>query len=83
MVARIGNRVLVGIGAIVLDGVEVADDVIIGAGSVVTPGKTLESGFLYVGSPARRSRALTPAEVSRIPATARNYVALKQEYRGQ
>jgi len=79
---RIGNRVLVGIGAIVLDGVEVADDVIIGAGSVVTPGKTLESGFLYVGSPARRSRELTPAEVNRIPATARNYVALKQEYRG-
>ena len=77
---RIGNRVLVGIGAIVLDDVEVADDVIIGAGSVVSPGKRLESGFLYVGNPARRSRALRPAEIARIPTMARHYVALKQDY---
>ena len=77
---RIANRVLVGIGAIVLDDVEVADDVIIGAGSVVSPGKRLESGFLYVGNPARRSRALRPAEIARIPTMARHYVALKQDY---
>jgi carbonic anhydrase/acetyltransferase-like protein (isoleucine patch superfamily) len=76
----IGNRVLVGIGAIVLDGVEVADDVMIGAGSVVTPGKRLESGFLYVGNPARRSRELRPAEVARIPVIAGHYVALKRDY---
>jgi len=77
---RIANRVLVGIGAIVLDDVDVADDIIIGAGTVVTPGKRLESGFLYVGNPARRSRELTPAEVARIPKMARDYVALKQDY---
>jgi carbonic anhydrase/acetyltransferase-like protein (isoleucine patch superfamily) len=77
---RIGNRVLVGIGSIVLDGVEVADDVIIGAGSVVTPGKRLESGFLYVGNPARRSRELQPAEVARIPVMASHYVELKRDY---
>ena len=71
---------LVGIGAIVLDDVEVADDVIIGAGSVVTPGKRLESGFLYVGNPARRSRELQPAEIARIPTMAAHYVALKQDY---
>jgi carbonic anhydrase/acetyltransferase-like protein (isoleucine patch superfamily) len=76
----IGNRVLVGIGAIVLDGVEVADDVIIGAGSVVAPGKKLESGGLYVGNPARRSRDLTTGEIARVPAMARHYVLLKQEY---
>jgi len=76
----IGNRVLIGIGAIVLDGVEVADDVIIGAGSVVTPGKRLESGGLYVGNPARRSRDLTPTEIARTPAMAAHYVALKKEY---
>jgi carbonic anhydrase/acetyltransferase-like protein (isoleucine patch superfamily) len=76
----IGNRVLVGIGAIVLDGVEVADDVIIGAGSVVTPGKRLESGGLYVGNPARRIRALTEAEIARTPLMASHYVALKKEY---
>lgn len=76
----IGNRVLVGIGAIVLDGVVVEDDVTIGAGAVVTPGKRLESGGLYVGNPARRARKLTPAEVARIPIMATWYVNLKQDY---
>jgi len=80
---RIADRVLVGIGAIVLDGVEVGSDVIIGAGSVVTPGKKLESGFLYVGSPARQSRPLTEQEIARIPKMARDYVLLKQEYERQ
>ena len=76
----IGNRVLDGIGAIVLDGVVVEEDVVIGAGSVVTPGKRLESGGLYVGNPARRMRELTPAEVERIPVMADWYVRLKQDY---
>ena len=76
----LGNRVLVGIGAIVLDGVEVADDVVIGAGSVVTPGKRLESRGLYVGNPARRVRDLTTEEIARTPRMASHYVALKQEY---
>jgi carbonic anhydrase/acetyltransferase-like protein (isoleucine patch superfamily) len=76
----LGDRVLVGIGAIVLDGVEVADDVIIGAGSVVTPGRKLESGGLYVGNPARRVRDLTEAEIARTPLMASHYVALKKEY---
>jgi len=76
----LGSRVLVGIGAIVLDGVEVADDVVIGAGSVVTPGKKLESGGLYVGNPARRVRDLTDAEIARTPLMASHYVALKKEY---
>lgn len=76
----IADRVLVGIGAIVLDGVEVGSDVIIGAGSVVTPGKKLQSGYLYLGNPARRVRALEPAEIARIPRMARDYVTLKNEY---
>ncbi len=76
----IGNRVLVGIGAIVLDGAMVEDDVMIGAGSVVTPGKTLASGGLYLGNPARRARELTAAEIARIPVMAGFYVALKKEY---
>ena len=76
----IADRVLVGIGAIVLDGVVVASDVIIGAGSLVAPGKRLESGYLYTGSPARRARALTDAEIARIPKMARDYVLLKDQY---
>jgi len=61
---RIGNRVLVGMGAIVLDDVVVEDEVIIGAGSVVSPGKVLESGHLYLGTPARKIRPLTDEERS-------------------
>jgi carbonic anhydrase/acetyltransferase-like protein (isoleucine patch superfamily) len=76
----IGNRVLVGIGAIVLDGVVVEDDVMIGAGAVVTPGKRLESGGLYVGNPARRARDLTEVEIARVPIMAAWYVNLKKDY---
>ena len=79
----VADRVLIGIGAIVLDGVKVASDVIIGAGSLVTPGKQLESGYLYLGQPARRARALRPDEIARIPRMARDYVLLKNEYSGQ
>ena len=49
----IGNRVLVGMGAIVLDGAEIADDCLIGAGSLVTPGMKIEEGRLVLGNPAR------------------------------
>jgi carbonic anhydrase/acetyltransferase-like protein (isoleucine patch superfamily) len=76
----IGNRVLVGIGAIVLDGAVVEDEVMIGAGSVVTPGKRLASGGLYLGNPARRARDLTDAERARIPVMAGFYVDLKNEF---
>jgi len=79
----IGSRVLVGIGAIVLDGAVVEDDVMIGAGSVVTPGKRLGSGGLYVGNPARRARELTGAEIARIPLMAGLYVELKRDYEGR
>ncbi|MDV2856648.1 MULTISPECIES: gamma carbonic anhydrase family protein [Oceanimonas] len=76
----IGNRVLVGMGAIILDGAIVEDDVIIGAGSLVPPGKRLKTGFLYVGSPVRQARPLTEEEKAFLPASADNYVRLKDEY---
>ncbi|MDV5171859.1 gamma carbonic anhydrase family protein [Photobacterium rosenbergii] len=77
---QIGNRVLVGMGAILLDGAIVEDDVIIGAGSLVPPGKVLESGFLYVGSPAKQARPLSDKERAFLPGSADNYVRLKNEY---
>ncbi|PTY37490.1 gamma carbonic anhydrase family protein [Saccharospirillum sp. MSK14-1] len=77
----IGNEVLIGIGATVLDGAVVEDQVVIGAGSLVPPGKRLASGFLYVGSPARQKRALTEKELSYFRYSAANYVKLKDEYR--
>ncbi|MFZ9035689.1 MAG: gamma carbonic anhydrase family protein [Francisellaceae bacterium] len=77
---HIGNRVLVGMGAIVLDGVVVEDDVMIAAGSVVTPGKRLQSGYLYLGSPAKQARALTDAEKDMIKKNAIDYVETKNQY---
>jgi len=79
----IGNRVLVGMGSILLDGAVIEDDVMIGAGSLVAPGKRLESGYLYVGSPARKVRALTPKEIVGLLYSANNYVRWKDEYLAQ
>ncbi len=76
----IGNRVLVGIGAIILDGAEVGDDVVIGAGTLVPPGKKLESGYLYVGSPCRQARPLKEKEFDFFRYSANNYVKLKNQY---
>lgn len=76
----IGNRVLIGMGSILLDGAIVEDDVIIGAGSLVSPGKRLESGYLYLGSPAKKVRALTEAEISGLLYSANNYVTWKDDY---
>ncbi|OEY66152.1 gamma carbonic anhydrase family protein [Marinobacter sp. X15-166B] len=76
----IGSRVLVGMGAIVMDGAVVEDEVIIGAGCLVPPGRTLKSGYLYVGSPCREARPLTAKERSFFTYTAANYVKLKDQY---
>ncbi|MFK7975308.1 MAG: gamma carbonic anhydrase family protein [Halioglobus sp.] len=78
--AHVGNRVLVGMGAIVMDGAVVEDDVVIAAGALVTPGKTLSSGFLYAGSPARQMRALTEKEMDYFVYSAKNYVQLKDQH---
>lgn len=76
----IGNRVLVGMGSIVMDGAVVEDEVIIGAGSLVPAQRRLASGFLYMGSPARQVRPLTDKERSFFAYTAANYVRLKDEH---
>jgi carbonic anhydrase/acetyltransferase-like protein (isoleucine patch superfamily) len=73
----IGSRVLVGIGSTVLDGAIVEDDVVIGAGTLVPPGKRLESGFLYVGSPCKQARPLKDSERAFFKYSAGNYVKLK------
>jgi carbonic anhydrase/acetyltransferase-like protein (isoleucine patch superfamily) len=77
---QLGNRILVGMGAIVMDGVVVEDDVIIGAGALVPPNKKLESGFLYVGSPVKQARPLNDEERAFLSVSAQNYVELKNEY---
>ncbi|MFC4656516.1 gamma carbonic anhydrase family protein [Rheinheimera marina] len=77
---QLGNKILVGMGAIVMDEAIVEDNVIIGAGSLVPPGKRLASGYLYVGSPVKQARPLTEAELKFLPQSAENYVVLKDDY---
>ena len=76
----LGNRVMVGMQAIIMDGAIVEDDVIVAAGSLVGPGKHLESGYLYRGQPARQVRPLTEKEKAFLPYVAGNYVRLKDRY---
>lgn len=76
----IGNECLIGIGAIILDGAVVQDRVLVGAGSLVTEGKVLESGYLYLGSPARQVRTLTEQELGWFKYSAQHYVQLKNDH---
>ena len=72
--------VLIGMGAIVMDGAVIEDDVVLGAGSLVPPGKTLHSGYLYVGSPVKQARPLSEKEKAFFTYSAANYVRLKDSY---
>lgn len=76
----IGNYCLIGIGAIVMDGAVLEDYVMLGAGSLVPPGKKLESGFLYVGAPAKQVRALSDDEKAFLEYSYRHYIELKNRY---
>lgn len=78
---RIGHRVLVGMGAILMDDVEVGDDCIIAAGALLTPGTRIPPGSLAVGSPAKVKRPLTDAERTWLRTSAQNYVEYAQAYR--
>ncbi len=78
-----GRRILVGRGAIIMDGATVEDDVFIGAGSLVPPNKTLISGYLYVGNPVKQVRLLKESESNFLSESAHNYVNLKNEYLAQ
>jgi len=76
----IHDRVLIGIHATILDEVTIDPDVIIAAGTLVPPGKHLESGYLYMGSPAQKSRKLTEEELNSIKEHADNYVNYARAY---
>lgn len=76
----IDDYCLVGMGALILDAVHVEHHVMIGAGSVVSPGKILESGYLYLGNPAREVRQLTTKELGQLEYSAQHYVRLKNRY---
>jgi carbonic anhydrase/acetyltransferase-like protein (isoleucine patch superfamily) len=77
----IGDRTLVGMGAIVLDGVEVGDECLIGAGALLTPGTRIAAGHLVLGRPAKAVRPLTADERASLLASAVNYARVAAEYR--
>jgi carbonic anhydrase/acetyltransferase-like protein (isoleucine patch superfamily) len=78
----IDNRCLIGIGAIVMDGARIEPYVLLAAGSLVPPGKVLDSGHLWLGNPVRRIRPLTETERGWIEYSAAHYVRLKDRYLG-
>ncbi len=80
MVAAIGNECLIGMGTIVMDDVVIPDRVMIGAGSLVSPGKILEGGMLYMGRPAKAIRPLTGEEIIYLRYSAEHYMRLKDNY---
>ncbi|MGW8227614.1 MAG: gamma carbonic anhydrase family protein [Gammaproteobacteria bacterium] len=76
----IHDNCLIGMGATVMDGAVIQSNTIVGAGSLVTPGKELQGGYLWLGSPARRVRALSEEELSAIDYSASHYVRLKNRH---
>ena len=76
----IEHHCLIGIGSIVLDGVELQPYTLLGAGSLVPPGKVLEGGYLWYGNPVKKIRLLNDAEKDYFAYIANNYVKLAQEY---
>ena len=71
----IGNRVLIGMGATVLNNAVIADDCLVGAGALVTEGKTFPPGSLIVGSPAKAVRQLDERAIALLKVSAAHYVA--------
>lgn len=77
---RIEDACLIGMHATVLDGAVVRRHGFVGAGAVVSPGKTVGEGELWLGNPARRVRTLSDTEIEALYYSAKHYVKLKDRY---
>ncbi len=76
----IGDGSLIGMGSTVLDDAEIGKHVMVGAGSLVAPGKRLQPGSLWLGNPAKFVRYLSDNEIEKLYYSARNYVQVKNDY---
>ena len=76
----IHDRVLIGMGAVLMDGVVVGDDCLIGAGALVTEHTKIPRGSLVIGAPARVKRLLRDAELAWLKESAQNYVRYARDY---
>jgi carbonic anhydrase/acetyltransferase-like protein (isoleucine patch superfamily) len=80
---EVGELCLIGIGARVLDGAVLEPHTMVAAGALVPPGKVLPGGFLWVGAPVRRARALTDQEREYLDYSAEHYLRLCARHRDQ
>ena len=78
----IGSRVLVGIGAVILDGVVIEDDTFIAAGTLLTPETFVPRGSMVMGVPGKVKRTLTSQEREGLLASAAGYVLNARAHRG-
>lgn len=78
----VGDNSLIGMGAIVLDGVSIGKNCLVGAGSLVAPNTVIPEGSLVIGSPAKVKRLLTEEELQNIGRNAREYINLASNYVG-
>lgn len=76
----VGDRVLVGMGSIIMDGTVVGDDCLIAAGSLLPKDKKYEAGTLIMGNPAKPVRKLSAEEIAGLAKLARKYVNVKDVY---
>lgn len=76
----IGDRVLVGMGATILNHAVIGEDSLVGAGALVTEGRIFPPGSLIVGSPARAVRELDAAAKAMLLVSARHYVSNAERY---
>jgi len=78
---NIQDRCLIGIGAIILDGVEVGESSMVAAGSLLTPGTKIPPRSLVMGSPARVKKELTDTECADFHSIAERYIRYQDDYR--
>lgn len=77
----VGDRVLIGMGATVLNGAVIGDDCLVGAGALVTEGKVFPPRSLIIGAPAKAVRELTESALAGLQASANVYVAKCAAYK--
>jgi len=78
---HVKSNCLIGIGAVVLDGVVLEEECLVAAGSLVAPGTKVPRGSLLMGAPARVRRSVTAEDLDLIHRSAQNYVKLRAEYK--
>jgi carbonic anhydrase/acetyltransferase-like protein (isoleucine patch superfamily) len=75
------DRAFVGLGSIVMDGCTIESDGMLAAGSMLTPGKTIGEGELWMGRPAKKLRDMSAEEIARNRLGAGHYVLLAERHK--